>query len=53
MVQTSTHTGAIKVAIPVAPNGVDVTWQGTPVRLCRARSGTGSKSPVEVVCEEI
>ena len=40
-------------AIPVAPNGVDVTWQGTPVRLWRARSGTGSKSPVEVVCEEI
>ena len=40
-------------AIPVAPNGVDVTWQGTSVRLWRARSGTGSKSPVEVVCEEI
>ena len=39
-------------AVPLAPNGVDVTWHGSPVRLWRTRSGNGSKSPVEVVCVE-
>ncbi len=40
-------------AIPLAPNGVDVTWHGTAVRLWRTRTGTAANSPVEVVCAEI
>jgi hypothetical protein len=43
----------INDAIPLAPEAVDVVWHGTRVRLWRTRTGTASKSPVEVVCVEI
>jgi hypothetical protein len=40
-------------AVPLAPDGVDVDWHGTKVRLWRTRTGTAAKSPVEVVCAEL
>jgi len=43
----------ISTAIPIAPNGVDIEWHGTPVRLWRARTGLAANSPMEVVCAEL
>lgn len=43
----------ISSAIPLAPNGVELDWHGTPVRLWRTRTGLAANSPVEVVCAEV
>jgi hypothetical protein len=43
----------ITTAIPLAPNGIDIEWHGTPVRLWRTRTGLAANSPMEVVCAEL
>ena len=43
----------VSSAIPLAPDGVEIDWHGTPVRLWRTRTGLAANSPVEVVCAEV
>ena len=43
----------LKGAIPVAPGGVDITLNGSAVRLWRTRVGTATNSPEEIVCAEV
>ena len=43
----------VSSAIPLAPDGVELDWHGTPVCLWRTRTGLAANSPMEVVCAEV